>query len=196
MFQNYWNDRNSWLLKYVSHLVFLELLTSRNSFNKIHWSLTFFRIADGENCVIQNAGHLVFQYCRLAEVLSRKYTGHLVFTEFLAETLSLKCPSNLVCLFLLTACWSCRYCKNLLVTLHTLYFLWRRMFHCRIIQFVLSEKYVTQLSQSNENAPLTSLHTSYIWCAVEPLLIIGMSSNDGAVSSESLLTCLTKMGKI
>ena len=105
------------------------------------------------------------------------------------------CASNLVCLFLLTACRSCRYCKNLFVTLHTLYFLWR-MFDCPIIPFVLSEEYVTQLSQSNENASLTSLHTSYIWCAVEPLLIIGMSSNDGAVNSESLLTCLTKMGKI
>ena len=70
------------------------------------------------------------------------------------------------------------------------------MFDCPIIPFVLSEEYVTQLSQSNENASLTSLHTSYIWCAVEPLLIIGMSSNDGAVNSESLLTCLTKVGKI
>ena len=42
---------------------------------------------------------------------------------------------------------------------------------CYVVQsdFVLSEENVTQLSQSNENASLTSLHTSYICCAVKPL---------------------------
>ena len=44
---------------------------------------------------------------------------------------------------------------------------------CLIIQTVLSEEYVTQLSQSNENASLTSLHTSCVCCIVEPLLIFG-----------------------
>ena len=36
-------------------------------------------------------------------------------------------------------------------------------------EFVLSEEYVTQLSQSNENASFTSLHTSHICYAVEYL---------------------------
>ena len=52
-----------------------------------------------------------------------------------------------------------------------------------------------QLSQSNENASLNSLHTSYICCSVEPLLILGMSSNDVTISPESLSTYLTKTGK-
>ena len=69
---------------------------------------------------------------------------------------------------------------------------WRRLLRCPIIEFVLSEEYVTQLSQSNENV---SLYTSYICCAVEPLLIFGISSNDAAISPESLSTQLTKTGK-
>ena len=52
-----------------------------------------------------------------------------------------------------------------------------------------------QLSQSNENASLNSLHTSYICYSVEPLLILGMSSNDVTISPESLSTYLTKTGK-
>ena len=53
-----------------------------------------------------------------------------------------------------------------------------------------------QLFQSNEDASLTSLHTSCICCAVEQLLILDMSSNDAAISPESLSTCLlTKTGK-
>ena len=52
-----------------------------------------------------------------------------------------------------------------------------------------------QLSQSNENASVTSLHTSYICCAVDPLLIFGMSTNDVAISLEILSTCLTKTGR-
>ena len=50
-----------------------------------------------------------------------------------------------------------------------------------IIEFILSEEYVTQSSQSNENASLPSLHTSYIYCAVELLLTFGTSSNDSSV---------------
>ena len=84
--------------------------------------------------------------------------------------------------------------KNLLVTLHTSYFL-KEAVSCPIIEFVLSEEYVTQLSESNENASLTSLHTSYICYAVEALLIFGMSSNDVTNSPESLSTHLIKTRK-
>ena len=49
--------------------------------------------------------------------------------------------------------------------------------------------------QSNENASLTSSHTSHICCAVEPLLMFGISSNDFAISPEHLSTCLAKTGK-
>ena len=62
-----------------------------------------------------------------------------------------------------------------------------------------------QVSQSNENISLTSLHISYICSAVKPLLIFAisssdmsssdMSSRDVAMSSESLSTRLTKTGK-
>ena len=71
---------------------------------------------------------------------------------------------------------------------------WTRLLR-PIIEYVLSEEYVTQLSQSNENASYNSLHASYICCAVEPLLIFRMSSNDVAISPESLSTYLTKAGK-
>ena len=37
---------------------------------------------------------------------------------------------------------------------------WRKLLRYPIIEFVLSGKYVTKLSQSNENASLTSIHTS------------------------------------
>ena len=70
---------------------------------------------------------------------------------------------------------------------------WRRLLRCPIKEFVLSEEYVTQLSQSNEKV---SLYISYNCCAVEPLLIFGMSSNDAAISPESWWTYLTKTGKI
>ena len=53
-----------------------------------------------------------------------------------------------------------------------------------IIEFVLSEENTTKLFQSNKNASFTSLHT-YICCAIEPLLIFGISSSDIAVSPES-----------
>ena len=52
-----------------------------------------------------------------------------------------------------------------------------------------------QLSQSNENSSFTSLDISCICCAVEPMLIFGMSSNDVAISHDSLSTCLTETGK-
>ena len=52
-----------------------------------------------------------------------------------------------------------------------------------------------QWSQSNGNAFLTSLHTSYSCCAVKPLLMFGMSSEEVAISSESLSTCVSKTGK-
>ena len=84
--------------------------------------------------------------------------------------------------------------KNLLVTLHTLYFL-KEAVSCPVIEFVLSEEYVTQLSESNENASLTSLPTSYICYAVEALLIFGMSSNDVTTSPESLSKFFIKMRK-
>ena len=72
---------------------------------------------------------------------------------------------------------------------------WRKLFRFPIIEFVLSEEYATKLSQSKENASLTLFHKSYVWCAVEPLLIFGISSNDAAISPESLSTCLTKTSK-
>ena len=52
-----------------------------------------------------------------------------------------------------------------------------------------------QFSQCNENASLTSFHTSFTCCAVEPLLILGTRNNDVAISPESLSTCLSKMCK-
>ena len=52
-----------------------------------------------------------------------------------------------------------------------------------------------QWSQSNENASLTSLRTSYSYRTVEPLLIFGMSSEDFAVSPESSSTCVSKTGE-
>ena len=71
----------------------------------------------------------------------------------------------------------------------------RSLLRCPVIELVLSEEYVTPLPQSNENASLTSLHTSCICCAVEPQLIFGMPSNDVAISPESLSTYLTKTVK-
>ena len=50
-------------------------------------------------------------------------------------------------------------------------------------------------SQSNENTSFTLLHISYIFCAFELLLIFCMSSNDVAISPESLSTYLTITGK-
>ena len=72
---------------------------------------------------------------------------------------------------------------------------WRKLLRYPIIEFVLSGKYVTKLSQSNENASLTSIHTSQLCCAVELLLIFGISSNEVAISPGSRSTCLTKTGK-
>ena len=40
-----------------------------------------------------------------------------------------------------------------------------------------------------------TLHSFCICCVAEPLLIFGISSNDFAISPESLSTCLTKTGK-
>ena len=64
-----------------------------------------------------------------------------------------------------------------------------------IVQFVLSEEYVC-IYPSRINTLLLPPYTSYICCAVESLLIFGMSSNDVAISPESLSTCITKTGKI
>ena len=72
----------------------------------------------------------------------------------------------------------------------------RSLLRCPVIELVLSEEYVTTLPQSNENASLTSLHTSCICCAVEPMLIFGMPSNDVAISPESLSNILLKRSKI
>ena len=69
---------------------------------------------------------------------------------------------------------------------------WRRLLRCPIIEFVLSEEYLTQLSQSNESV---SLYTSYICCVVKPLLIFALSRNYAAISPESLSTYLTKTGR-
>ena len=91
--------------------------------------------------------------------------------------------------------WQGQPTSKIFWSLCTLRIFWRRLLGCPIIEFVLSEEYVTQLSQSNENVSLTLLHTSYICCAVEPLLIFGMSNNDVAISPESLSTYLTKTGK-
>ena len=65
------------------------------------------------------------------------------------------------------------------------------MLHVQVIRFIFSEEYVMQLHQFNENASLTSLLISYICCAIEPLLILGMSSNDVKLGLESLSACLT-----
>ena len=78
---------------------------------------------------------------------------------------------------------------------YTLPIFWSRLLRCPVIEFVLSEEYVMQWSQSNGNAFLTSLHTSYSCCAVKPLLMFGMSSEEVAISSESLSTCVSKTGK-
>ena len=74
--------------------------------------------------------------------------------------------------------------KNHLVTLCIAYFL-KETVMFPIIEFVLSEENTTKLFQSNKNASFTSLHTSYICCAIEPMLIFGISSSDIAVSPES-----------
>ena len=71
--------------------------------------------------------------------------------------------------------------KNHLVTLRTSYFL-KETVMFPIIEFVLSEENTTKLFQSNKNASFTSLHTSYICCAIEP--IFDISSSDVAVSPE------------
>ena len=65
------------------------------------------------------------------------------------------------------------------------------MLHVQVIRFIFSEEYVMQLHQFNENPSLTSLLISYICCAIEPMLILSMSSNDVALGLESLSTCLT-----
>ena len=71
---------------------------------------------------------------------------------------------------------------------------WRRLLLCPIVEIVLSKR-IRYAIISNESASLTSLRTSYICCAAEPLLIFGMSSNDVAISPKSLSTCLTKTDK-
>ena len=70
-----------------------------------------------------------------------------------------------------------------------------RQLHCPITTFLFPEEHVTQSSQSNENASFTSLYTSYICCAVEPLLTFGMSSNDIAISPELYQHVLLKRAK-
>ena len=84
--------------------------------------------------------------------------------------------------------------KNILVTCALRIFS-RRLLRCPITEFLSAEEYVTQLFQSNENTSITSLHISYICCAVEPLLMFVMSSDDFATSPESSSTCPTKTGK-
>ena len=59
------------LIKYACHLVFSELLAGRNS------------------VLSKYAGHLVFQKCSPAGILSTKYAGHLVFLELLTGRNSL-----------------------------------------------------------------------------------------------------------
>ena len=51
------------------------------------------------------------------------------------------------------------------------------------------------LSESNGNVSFTSLRGSYICCAVESLLIFGISVNDVAISPESLSIYFTKTSK-
>ena len=68
---------------------------------------------------------------------------------------------------------------------------WRKLLRCPIIELVLSKEYATTLSQSNENASLTSLHTSYTCRAITfAHHIFHISSNYVAISPESLSTIL------
>ena len=59
------------LIKYACHLVFSELLAGWNS------------------VLSKYAGHLVFQKCSSAGILSTKYAGHLVFLKLLTGRNSL-----------------------------------------------------------------------------------------------------------
>ena len=70
-----------------------------------------------------------------------------------------------------------------------------RLFRAPTIELVLSDEYVTQLSQSNEKFSMTSLHELYICCAVEPLFISGISSNDVSTNPDLLPMCLARIGK-
>ena len=73
---------------------------------------------------------------------------------------------------------------------------WRRLLCCTTIEFVLPEEHViTKLSPSNENTSPTHLHTSYVCCVVELLLIFGVSSNYVVISPESLSTYVSKRDK-
>ena len=99
---------------------------------------------------LTNSFNCFFSFCTPAKVIAYVNDKILVIYRkfFLAQKNALNDKATNV--------------ENLLVTLCTLYFLNETVIRCPVIGFVLSEEYITQLSQSNENASLTSILKYYI----------------------------------